>query len=219
MKIKIVSSLLILSSAFSAFAGDGDALLAKTTREREQKQCAIEIKKSCNGLRMDPLYDSHCMIGKMEITNGPMKGKKDNRYVVYYNQRLKVVTFVDLLSSCKVDQKYFAGTLSKFEVFNNNLWMLINGKPYFFDTNSKLQELLSQNGKSYNNGTAFVQDINASTDGSKITLSRQYSVHSDTIQVISVKASEINETRTQTVPPTQYNTRVKQLDADADIYF
>lgn len=153
---------------------------------------------------MDPDEDSECMIGREKIASGYYAGQSQTNYVAYFNQRLKVVTVIDIGNSCTKTNVYFAGKLSKIEVFDNKLFALVNGKPMFFNNKADLSELLSQNSNSYKKGTASIIDIQASVDGKTINLTRQQSKNSETTQLIKIEAKDITGNRVQAVEASQY---------------
>lgn len=148
-----------------------------------------------------------------------MQAKDQTSYVAYFNQRLKLVTVIDS-GSCKINQVYFAGNLAKFELFDNKLFALVNGKPMLFDQKAKLQEILSQKSHSYNDGNASITDIKATIDGKTLELTRKPSKNSDTKQIISIEASDIkNNKRLKETEASEWVEKfVQELGVTANVY-
>lgn len=185
------------SHGFACAAPKDASKASAITLKRQQLQCKLELKNlGCQ--EMAPLDDSGCVIGKEELQSGRYAGLQQTNYVAYYNQGVKLVTVIDA-KSCQVNQVYFAGKLTKFEVFDNKLFALVNGKPMLFDNKAKLQELLSKSGNSYNDGNASISDIQASVDGATLNLTRDLSKKTDTTQLIKVEASDIKGERVKEV--------------------
>ncbi len=170
------------------------------TLKRQQKQCEIELEKACRGkIAVTPVEDSGCAVGK--LSNGKPS------YAAYHNIRLKVVTVIDF-KSCTSEQIYAAGKLSKTEVFDNKLFILVNGKPMFVDSNdAKLKELLSQSSNSYfdsNNGAA-ITDMETDISGKTLNLSRRYNKTSDKTQTIKIDDKALTkDSRFKDVFPSDY---------------
>lgn len=204
------------SHGFTCAAPKDTSKPSAITLMRQKLQCKIEMKNlGCR--EMAPLDDSGCVIGKEELQSGRYEGMKQTNYVAYYNQRVKLVTVIEA-GSCQVNQIYFAGKLSKFEVFDNKLFALVNGKPMLLDNKAKLQELLSKNGNSYNDGNASITDIQASVDGSTLNLTRDLSKKTDTTQLIKVEAADIKGDRVKAVQASEFvHAYVKEIDDYADV--
>lgn len=197
-----------------------------TTLKRQQLQCKIEFNKLCSnaGFSMDPLEDSGCVIGKEKISNSTLGTIEQTNYLAYFNQRLKLVTVVDT-ASCKTNNTYFYQRISKedkglkMEVFDNKLFVLVNGKPMFFDNHAKLQELVSGQGNSYVLKGASIQDMEATVDGKFLKLERSYSKDSKSVQTIKIDAADLKDAgRAKAVHPSEFvHAYVPEIRADADI--
>lgn len=198
-------------------APNRDEALLKTTLKRQHKQCEMELKNlGCQP--MDPADDSGCMIGKEGITSGLYAGNTQTNYVAYFNQRLKLTTVIKA-DSCKIDQVYFAGKLTKFELFDNKLFALVNGKPMLFDEKAKLQELLSKKSNSYNDGNASISNIQATVDGRALVLTRDISKNTQTQQLIKIESSEVTKKRLKETQSSEWVQRyISELGVTADVY-
>lgn len=201
---------------FTCSSNNEEALL-KATRMRQQRLCAVELKKlGCQA--MQPAEDSGCMIGKAEIQSGMYKGEWETKYVAFFNKRLKLTTVVQA-KDCKIEQVYFAGQLTKFELFDNKLFALVNGKPMLFDENAKLYEFLSQSLNSYNMNGAMISDIRSSIKGDELIMSRDLSKYTNTQKIIKIKSSDITINRLKEVKSSEFvHAHVKELGIMANVY-
>jgi hypothetical protein len=150
---------------------------------------------------MAPADDSKCLIHK--------NSAKQEDYVVFYNERLKLFSTVKGLvrQACSIDQTYVAGELAQTKVYSGNLVLIANGKVMFFDQSGSVRELLSGGKKSYNEKGAFIQSLETTTKkGVQILkLVRRYSRDTGSTQEITIDEKDLKDpSRTAAVIESAY---------------
>lgn len=180
--------------------------------EAQQKTCLEVLQNQCD-MNFNADDSSKCFLHK-DADNVP-------DYAIFYNEDEDKKLFSTIKGiknyRCHIEQTAVAEDkeLSQTKLFSGNLIVVTDGKVMFFDDSGTLRELLSGQGKSYNNmsGASIEKVSTAFKKGEQVlVLQRKYSENSDKTQEIDIKESTLkDEKRSEVVELDTRNTKTVYL--------